>query len=111
MTRIAVGVVVIAIAAFSPRELPAMQLKVVGNQLILSGRVVGDEPGEVTEALAKSPDIDTVVLRNSPGGKCAGRLPGRSAIARAWLAHRRVRLLLFIVLTDVSRRPQSLLHR
>ena len=68
MTRIAVGVVVIAIAAFSPRELPAMQLKVVGNQLILSGRVVGDEPGEVTEALAKSPDIDTVVLRNSPGG-------------------------------------------
>src|SRR6516162_2655495 len=68
MTRIAVGVVVIAIAAFSPRELPAMQLKVVGNLLILSGRVVGDEPGEVTEALAKSPDIDTVVLRNSPGG-------------------------------------------
>ena len=68
MTRIAVGVVVIAIAAFSPRELPAMQLKVVGNQLILSGRVVGDEPGEVTEALAKSPDIDTVVLRNSPRG-------------------------------------------
>ena len=68
MTRIAVGVVVIAIAALSPRELPAMQLKVVGNQLILSGRVVGDEPGEVTEALAKSPDVDTVVLRNSPGG-------------------------------------------
>lgn len=68
MARIAVGVVVIAIAAFSPRELPAMQLKVVGNQLILSGRVVGDEPEKVTEALAKSPEIDTVILRNSPGG-------------------------------------------
>jgi hypothetical protein len=60
--------VVIAIAAFSPSELPAMELKVAGYQLILSGRVVGDEPGKVTEALAKSPEIDTVILRNSPGG-------------------------------------------
>jgi hypothetical protein len=68
MARIAVGVVVIAIAAFSPSELPAMELKVAGYQLILSGRVVGDEPEKVTEALAKSPEIDTVVLRNSPGG-------------------------------------------
>jgi hypothetical protein len=68
MARIAVGVVVIAIAAFSPSELPAMELKVAGYQLILSGRVVGDEPGKVTEALAKSPEIDTVILRNSPGG-------------------------------------------
>ena len=46
----------------------AMELKVVGNQLILSGRVVGDEPAKVEEALEKSPQIDTVVLRNSPGG-------------------------------------------
>jgi hypothetical protein len=46
----------------------AMELKVVANQLILSGRVVGDEPGKVKEALANSPDIDTVILRNSPGG-------------------------------------------
>ena len=38
----------------------AMELKVVANQLILSGRVVGDEPGKVKEALANSPDIDTV---------------------------------------------------
>ena len=45
-----------------------MELKVVGNQLVLSGRVVGDEPGKVQEALAKSPEIDTVILRNSPGG-------------------------------------------
>ena len=27
-----------------PTGLPAMELKVVGNQLIVSGRVVGDEP-------------------------------------------------------------------
>jgi hypothetical protein len=46
----------------------AMELKVVGNQLILSGRVVGDEASKVAEALAKSPEIDTVILRNSPGG-------------------------------------------
>jgi hypothetical protein len=46
----------------------AMDLKVVGRQLILSGPVVGDEPAKVAEALAKSPDVDTVILRNSPGG-------------------------------------------
>jgi hypothetical protein len=46
----------------------AMELKVAGTQLILSGRVVGDEPGKVREALANSPEIDTVILRNSPGG-------------------------------------------
>ena len=46
----------------------AMELKVVGNQLILTGPVVGDEPEKVREALASSPEIDTVVLRNSPGG-------------------------------------------
>ena len=45
-----------------------MELKVVGNQLILSGRVVGDEPEKVREAFASSPEIDTAVLRNSPGG-------------------------------------------
>jgi len=37
MTRIAVGVVVIAIAAFSPRELPAMQLKVVAISSFSAG--------------------------------------------------------------------------
>ena len=45
-----------------------MELKIVGNQLILSGPVAGDEPEKVREALASSPDIDTVILRNSPGG-------------------------------------------
>jgi hypothetical protein len=45
-----------------------MELKVVGNQIILSGPVVGDEPGKVREALASAPGIDTVILRNSRGG-------------------------------------------
>ena len=57
-----------AILVFLPLSSSAMELKVVGNQLILSGRVVGDEPGKVAEALAKSPQIHTVILRNSPGG-------------------------------------------
>src|SRR5947208_10897072 len=51
-----------------PDRTLGMELKVVGNQLILSGGVVGDEPEKVREALANSPEIDTVVLRNSPGG-------------------------------------------
>jgi hypothetical protein len=60
--------VLIAALMLLPISSWAMELKVVGNQLILSGRVVGDEPSKVAEALAKSPGIDTVILRNSPGG-------------------------------------------
>ena len=51
-----------------PTRAPAMELKIVGNQLILSGPVVGDEPGKVREALASSPGVETVILRNSGGG-------------------------------------------
>jgi hypothetical protein len=77
MARSAIAAAVIAIAAFSPTESPAMELRVVGNQLILSGPVVGDEPRKVTEALATTPQIDTVILRNSPGGNApAGYLVG-----------------------------------
>ena len=60
--------VLIALVALPLTASAAMELKVVGDQLILSGRVVGDEPGKVGEALANSPEIDTVILRNSPGG-------------------------------------------
>jgi len=51
-----------------PTRAPAMELKIVGNQLILSGPVVGDEQGRVREALASSPGVETVILRNSGGG-------------------------------------------
>jgi hypothetical protein len=51
-----------------PTRAPAMELKIAGNQLILSGPVVGDEPEKVREALAGSPGIETVILRNSQGG-------------------------------------------
>jgi hypothetical protein len=62
------GVVIVAVATLSPTGSSAMELKIAGNQLILSGRVVGDEPGKVTDVLARHPEIDTVILRNSPGG-------------------------------------------
>jgi len=60
--------VLISALMLLPVSAPAMDLKVLGRQLILTGPVVGDEPAKVAEALAKSPEIDTVILRNSPGG-------------------------------------------
>jgi len=44
---------------------------VAGNQLILSGPVVDGDLGKIENALARVPTIDTVVLRNSPGGHVA----------------------------------------
>jgi len=58
-----------------PTRALAMELKIVGDQLILSGPVVGDEPDKVREALASSPGVETVILRNSPGGNAPYRLP------------------------------------
>jgi hypothetical protein len=46
----------------------AMEMQVAGNQLILSGKVIGDEPGLIADILSKNPSIDTVILRNSSGG-------------------------------------------
>jgi hypothetical protein len=61
----------LAILMLSVTGSPAMELKAVDRQLILSGPVVGDEPAKVAEALAKSPEVDTVILRNSPGGNAS----------------------------------------
>ncbi|MGD0105144.1 MAG: hypothetical protein ABSC06_14035 [Rhodopila sp.] len=46
----------------------AMQIAVAGDELILSGQVVGDETSKVADILAANPTITTVILRNSPGG-------------------------------------------
>src|SRR5690242_7897907 len=59
---------IVIIMALIPAQSFGMELKVAGTQLILSGPVVGDEPGKVREALASSPGIETVILRNSGGG-------------------------------------------
>jgi hypothetical protein len=67
-----IGLVAILLAvivmALIPTQSFGMELKVAGTQLILSGPVVGDEPGKVREALASSPGVETVILRNSGGG-------------------------------------------
>ena len=62
------AILLLITSAFLPMRSLAMELKIVGNQIILSGPVVGDEPGKIREALANTPDIDTAILRNSPGG-------------------------------------------
>jgi hypothetical protein len=46
----------------------AMNLAVAGDQLILSGPVIGDEYPKVEQILAAAPAIDTIILRNSTGG-------------------------------------------
>jgi hypothetical protein len=46
----------------------AMGIERKGDQLILSGPVVGDEYDRVADLLAANPEIGWVILRNSPGG-------------------------------------------
>jgi len=53
------------VGASSPR---AMEVTVVGNTVILSGPVVGDELAKVKNAFAQNPAVDMAVLRNSWGG-------------------------------------------
>src|SRR5499427_3449211 len=62
------AILLVITSVFLPMRLAAMELKIVGNQITLSGPVVGDEPGKIREALANTPGIDTAILRNSPGG-------------------------------------------
>jgi len=64
-------ITVLIVAGMMPRttrNAAAMDLKMVGNQLILSGPVVGDEFGKIEKILDDDRTIDTVILRNSPGG-------------------------------------------
>jgi hypothetical protein len=46
----------------------AMSVKILGDQLILSGRVVDGDHARVKEALGADPRVRTAILRNSPGG-------------------------------------------
>src|SRR5271163_4071768 len=69
MNRYFACAILIALACTVTRSpLLAMDLKVVGNQLIASGPVSGDEFERVKELLQNHPQIDMVILRNSPGG-------------------------------------------
>jgi hypothetical protein len=108
-TGLAATLLVIA-SAFLPMRPLAMQLKIVGNQIILSGPVVWDEPGKIREALANTPGIDTVILRNSQEETRRPAIRLGNCFENT-VTYGSVRLLLFLVLEDVSRRQHSLLHR
>jgi hypothetical protein len=49
----------------------AMEVRQIGDQLILDGAVVGDEYDKVARALATHPAVLTIILRNSSGGHIA----------------------------------------
>jgi hypothetical protein len=46
----------------------AMSVKILGDQLILSGPVVGGDYAKVKDALGADSRVQTAILRNSPGG-------------------------------------------
>ena len=62
------AMLLVVTSVFLPARAHAMELRIVGNQMILSGPVIGDERSKVRDALSTSPGIDTVILRNSGGG-------------------------------------------
>lgn len=65
---VAAVISVIGILAAFASGSSAMDLKMVGNQLILSGPVVNGDFEKVQQVLVMSPMVDAIVLRNSPGG-------------------------------------------
>jgi hypothetical protein len=52
----------------STTAVSAMEFKLIANQLILSGPVASGDFEKTWEILARFPKVDTIVLRNSPGG-------------------------------------------
>jgi hypothetical protein len=65
------ALVVFALAPIDQKTVLAMDVKVVGDQLILSGPVVSGDLDKIRDALTASPTITTVILRNSGGGHIA----------------------------------------
>lgn len=59
---------VLAMLVLSSIRADAMDVRVAGNQLVLRGRVAGDELARMRDTLPANPQIDTVVLQDSPGG-------------------------------------------
>ena len=48
--------------------LQAMEMTTCGEQVILSGKVEGNEYGRLKDVFSKDPNLKVAVLRNSPGG-------------------------------------------
>ena len=47
----------------------AMDFRVAGNQLVMSGRTGGDDLAKLRDLIPENPQIDTVILRDAPGGR------------------------------------------
>ena len=62
-----VGVATLALVLVVP-AVQAMEFRIAGNELHLRGPVKGYEYGLFREVTSAHPEIDTVVLRDSPGG-------------------------------------------
>jgi len=56
------------IAALLALPAQGMDIRTCENQVILSGRVEGNEYRRLEDVLSQNPNIRTAVLRNSPGG-------------------------------------------
>jgi len=54
--------------ALSFAHAAAMDIRVAGNQLIMSGPLAGNEVAQLRDVLPANPQIDTIILRDSPGG-------------------------------------------
>jgi hypothetical protein len=103
----------LAVATFSLLTLPAhaMDIKIIGGQLILSGPVVAGDYDAVASRLSLQPQIKTFILRNLPGGDAPtgyrlGELFRQKALETGCL-----RLFLLVLLEVVSGRQAALLHR
>jgi hypothetical protein len=56
------------VALWNAPPLHAMEIKTCGNQVILSGKVEGNEYARLKDVFSANPHLKTAVLRNSPGG-------------------------------------------
>src|SRR4030095_11898488 len=61
-------VVAVSLLSTLSSSASAMSVKILGDQLILSGPVVGGDYAKVKDALGAGPRVQTAILRNSPGG-------------------------------------------
>jgi hypothetical protein len=64
MNVIWVGIVVLV----TVDQANAMLIKTSGDQMVLGGPVLDGDAPKIADALAKNPQVTTVILRNSPGG-------------------------------------------
>ena len=60
-----------AFLAFAIHGASGMEIEPNGNQLTLSGPVANGDLQKVADALSNSSSVNTIVLRNSPGGNIA----------------------------------------